>query len=248
MANMFDENGNYNKTEWKPGDRITAGKLNKIEESLEAINNNDIERHKEADERLDALEEQKEAVEERFDELEDLVADNKTEVDTAIYEVHSKMDRLEQELNEGIDEIHNVAETVDGKIASADAHDTNYPLKSYGVTSNLTPAPLKVYNDSIFKHKKVCGLNYVWLKASILVSEENKNANIDLTLPTNVGEGLFNYKYRQGLLMPIFVKGIQTKGRFIDNNKFRIYAPSDGWNTRDEAGYYTDIDIYLTYY
>lgn len=121
MANMFDENGNYNKTEWKPGDRITAGKLNKIEESLEAINNNDIERHKEADERLDALEEQKEAVEERFDELEDLVADNKSEVDTAIYEVRSKMDRLEQEMNDGIDTVEAIAHTVDDKIADADA-------------------------------------------------------------------------------------------------------------------------------
>ncbi len=116
MANMFDENGNYNKTEWKPGDRITAGKLNKIEESLEAINNNDIERHKEADERLDALEEQNEAIEERFDELEDLVADNKSEVDTAIYEVHSKMDRLEQEMNDGIDTVEAIAHTVDDKI------------------------------------------------------------------------------------------------------------------------------------
>lgn len=122
MANMFDENGNYNKTEWKPGDRITAGKLNKIEESLEAINNNDIERHKEADERLDALEEQNEAVEERFDELEDLVADNKSEVDTAIYEVHSKMDRLEQEMNDGIDTVEAIAHTVDDKIADADAN------------------------------------------------------------------------------------------------------------------------------
>lgn len=121
MANMFDENGNYNKTEWKPGDRITAGKLNKIEESLEAINNNDIERHKEADERLDALEEQNEVVEERFDELEDLVADNKSEVDTAIYEVHSKMDRLEQEMNDGIDTVEAIAHTVDDKIADADA-------------------------------------------------------------------------------------------------------------------------------
>lgn len=119
MANMFDENGNYNKTEWKPGDRITAGKLNKIEESLEAINNNDIERHKEADERLDALEEQKEAVNDRFDELEDLVADNKSEVEVLIYENNVKMDRLEQEMNDGIDEVHNVAETVDDKIAEA---------------------------------------------------------------------------------------------------------------------------------
>lgn len=121
MANMFDENGNYNKTEWKPGDRITAGKLNKIEESLEAINNNDIERHKEADERLDILEYNEEVIEERVEELEDLVADNKTEVDVAIYEVHSKMDRLEQEMNDGIDTVEAIAHTVDDKIAEADA-------------------------------------------------------------------------------------------------------------------------------
>ena len=43
MANMFNEDGTYNKTEWKAGDKITAVKLNKIELSLEAINNNDID-------------------------------------------------------------------------------------------------------------------------------------------------------------------------------------------------------------
>lgn len=42
MANMFNEDGTYNKTEWKAGDKITAAKLNKNELSLEAINNNDI--------------------------------------------------------------------------------------------------------------------------------------------------------------------------------------------------------------
>lgn len=57
MANMFNEDGTYNKTEWKAGDKITAVKLNKIELSLEAINNNDIDRHVEADSRLDILEE-----------------------------------------------------------------------------------------------------------------------------------------------------------------------------------------------
>ena len=56
MANMFNEDGTYNKTEWKAGDKITAVKLNKIESSLEAINNNDISRHVEADSRLDDLE------------------------------------------------------------------------------------------------------------------------------------------------------------------------------------------------
>ena len=58
MANMFNEDGTYNKTEQKTGDKITAVKLNKIELSLEAINNNDIDRHVEADSRLDILEEQ----------------------------------------------------------------------------------------------------------------------------------------------------------------------------------------------
>ena len=28
MANMFNEDGTYNKTEWKAGDKITAVKLN----------------------------------------------------------------------------------------------------------------------------------------------------------------------------------------------------------------------------
>ena len=35
----FDENGNYIKTDWQTGDKITASKLNKIEETLETINN-----------------------------------------------------------------------------------------------------------------------------------------------------------------------------------------------------------------
>ena len=52
----FDNNGKYIKTNWKNGDRITADKLNKIEESIEAVNDNDISRHVETDTRLDALE------------------------------------------------------------------------------------------------------------------------------------------------------------------------------------------------
>ena len=84
----FDSNGNYNKTNWKTGDKITADKLNKIEESLEIINNNDIERHKEADRRLDALEEQNEAIEDELnnkatkDEVEKI---NEITSDYAVY-------------------------------------------------------------------------------------------------------------------------------------------------------------------
>jgi len=123
MANMFNADGTYNKTNWKAGDKITANKLNKIEESLEAINNNDISRHVEADTRLDALEEQaagqNEVTNERIEELNDFVLDTKDELDLEIYDINSRMTFLEEELNEGITEVNNVASTVDGKINAA---------------------------------------------------------------------------------------------------------------------------------
>ena len=82
MANMFNEDGTYNKTEWKAGDKITSAKLNKIELSLEAINNNDINRHVEADSRLDILEERMVNTpdNEKMNALEDMVAEVKEDL------------------------------------------------------------------------------------------------------------------------------------------------------------------------
>ena len=97
MANMFNEDGTYNKTEWKAGDKITAVKLNKIELSLEAINNNDIDRHVEADSRLYILEERMANTpdNEQMDALEDMVKDNKDEVDLALYSINQNIETLE---------------------------------------------------------------------------------------------------------------------------------------------------------
>ena len=41
VPDTFDNNGNYNKTEWETGDRISEGKLNKIEDALDKINQNE---------------------------------------------------------------------------------------------------------------------------------------------------------------------------------------------------------------
>ena len=38
VPDTFDANGNYNKTYWETGDRITEGKLNKIEDAIDTIN------------------------------------------------------------------------------------------------------------------------------------------------------------------------------------------------------------------
>lgn len=41
VGDTFDANGNYNKTDWETGDRISEGKLNKIEDAIDKINQNE---------------------------------------------------------------------------------------------------------------------------------------------------------------------------------------------------------------
>ena len=125
MSKQFNEDGTYNKTDWKAGDKITATKLNKIEDAIEAVNNNDISRHEEADARLDALEAgvvaNKQEIEAKVDALEDTVVSNKDAADLDIYRIDQHMTLLDKKIDEGVAEVYTVAETVDGKIAEADA-------------------------------------------------------------------------------------------------------------------------------
>ena len=41
VPDTFDADGQYNKTDWETGDRISQGKLNKIEDALDKINQNE---------------------------------------------------------------------------------------------------------------------------------------------------------------------------------------------------------------
>lgn len=112
----FDENGKYIKTNWKAGDRITATKLNKIEESIEAVNDNDISRHVEADARLDALEDgrtaDKQELNAKVDALEDTVVSNKDATDLDIYRIDQHMTLLDKKIDDGVAEVYGVAETL----------------------------------------------------------------------------------------------------------------------------------------
>jgi hypothetical protein len=42
VPDTFDDEGQYNKTEWETGDRISEGRLNKIEDAIDKINQNEI--------------------------------------------------------------------------------------------------------------------------------------------------------------------------------------------------------------
>ena len=101
----FDENGKYIKTNWKAGDKITATKLNKIEDAIEAVDNHDISRHQEADARLDALEAKDAAHDKELTNIKNTVADNKAAAELGDYEINSRMQFLEEELIEAINKI-----------------------------------------------------------------------------------------------------------------------------------------------
>ena len=120
MANMFNEDGTYNKTEWKAGDKITAVKLNKIESSLEAINNNDIDRHVEADSRLDILEEsaKNSATKNELKTLETLVKDNKDTADLEFHKFEGRVNTVEGR----VDTVENHIDTMEGRVDTVENH------------------------------------------------------------------------------------------------------------------------------
>lgn len=145
----FDSNGNYNKTNWKTGDKITADKLNKIEESLEIINNNDIERHKEADGRLDKLEQNEKVIEE---ELNNKATKEHTH-DEYLTE-HQDISNLatKDELNQGKTDMEAMVETVEGELeqiiylANKIPNDGDYEKLKYAICNKKHVLIDRVYN------------------------------------------------------------------------------------------------------
>ena len=108
----FDENGKYIKTNWKAGDKITATKLNKIEESIEAVNDNDISRHVEADARLDALEAKDVAHDKEFTNVKNLIEDAKDAAELGDYEINSRMQFLEDDVEQAVNDMNNAVTTI----------------------------------------------------------------------------------------------------------------------------------------
>lgn len=108
----FDENGKYIKTDWKAGDKITATKLNKIEESIEAVNDNDISRHVEADARLDALEAKDVAHDKELTNIKNTIASNKAAAELGDYEINSRMQFLEKDVEQAVNDMNSAVTTM----------------------------------------------------------------------------------------------------------------------------------------
>lgn len=116
----FDENGKYIKTNWKAGDKITATKLNKIEESIEAVNDNDISRHVEADARLDALEAKDVAHDKEFTNVKNLIKNAEAAAELGDYEINSRMQFLEDDVEQAVTDMNNAVTTIRNEIAEVE--------------------------------------------------------------------------------------------------------------------------------
>ena len=53
VVDTFDGDGNYNKTDWETGDRISEGKLNKIEDAIDTVNKNEMNNSASLSKRID---------------------------------------------------------------------------------------------------------------------------------------------------------------------------------------------------
>ena len=53
VGDTFDKSGNYNKTKWETGDRISEGKLNKIEDAIDKVNKNEMNNSASLSKRID---------------------------------------------------------------------------------------------------------------------------------------------------------------------------------------------------
>jgi uncharacterized coiled-coil protein SlyX len=175
----FDENGKYIKTNWKAGDKITATKLNKIEESIEAVNDNDISRHVEADARLDALEAKDAEHDKELTNVKNTIADNKAATDIYVYDINSRMQFLEAEMNDGIAYVDDMATSINNTITNAETTlntivtnaETNLNAIVTDAETNLNAAITDAetnLNDAV--HEAEENLN-----EAIRIAEENLN-------------------------------------------------------------------------
>lgn len=148
----FDENGKYIKTNWKAGDKITATKLNKIEESIEAVNDNDISRHVEADARLDALEAKDVAHDKEFTNVKNLIKDAEDAAELGDYEINSRMQFLEDDVEQAVNDMNNAVTTIRNEMsAHTNTVNTNVDNKisTFETEFDAEVAGLKAVDETI---------------------------------------------------------------------------------------------------
>lgn len=90
VGDTFNESGNYNKTKWETGDRISEGKLNKIEDAIDKINENEVNNTAVLSRRIDN----------NFNVLDSIMDEIKQNSQEKIREIESELAQTNAQLSE----------------------------------------------------------------------------------------------------------------------------------------------------
>lgn len=131
----FDENGKYIKTNWKAGDKITATKLNKIEESIEAVNDNDISRYDEMRDKFIILEDKDSALDKEIANVKNTITDNKNDIEQAMVKVNEDINVFKDEFDAEVTRLDSVDEGLRNNILNIE-RDIQYPMSLAGEVKN----------------------------------------------------------------------------------------------------------------
>ena len=106
----FDENGNYIKTDWKDGDKITALRLNKMEAGIASACNDSAD-SEEVDARLDAIEagreSDKQEMNAKMDAMEDKIAAADASMEAMVAEIEADLESIDSRFTHIENNIYN---------------------------------------------------------------------------------------------------------------------------------------------
>lgn len=163
VPDTFDANGNYNKTDWETGDRISQGKLNKIEDAVDKIKQNETALNKQMTSNFNVLQNQ----------IDNMVIESGN-TDAEVEQARGKYNLLNQRLN-AMDEI-------DDELVSQLTHISidvmSYGAKGDGITDDSSAIQKAIdslpYDDNlkivIFPQGHIFKCNVVVNKPHLVVT------------------------------------------------------------------------------
>ena len=89
VGDTFDESGNYNKTKWETGDRISEGKLNKIEDAIDKVNKNEMNNSASLSKRIDN----------NFNVLDSIMEEEIREIESELAQTNAQLSQTKNEMN-----------------------------------------------------------------------------------------------------------------------------------------------------
>lgn len=180
----FDENGKYIKTNWKAGDKITATKLNKIEESIEAVNDNDISRYDEMRDKFIILEAKDAEHDKELANVKNTITDNKNDIEQAMAKVNEDVNAFKDEFDTEVTRLDAFKDEFDTEVTRLDAvdeglrndvlnikNDIQYPINLAGEVKNTYKFEL---NDDRMMSSLVT-LNDIKGQSEIVSNNEGSN-------------------------------------------------------------------------